>query len=316
MEKRSGFTIIELLVSLAVIATLIGLLLPAVQVSRGAARRLQCLNNLHQIGTAMHHFHEQNNKLPDGRYARQLLPFIEQSNLAVAIQDIKHTFSGGVHPELLDKYPALANANVPVYSCPEDPVQGAARGRFLSYLANAGSPLQGFDSGILPRYDEKKVTFASITDGTSNTVAFSEKLLFFGSDILKSNMMKDQLTPLHRLRIRATTDPLWEPAQQHLFPSACDAAILWERWRECVMVGLTGSSGGAGYNHVMPPNHNSCDNGPGVSSEGAKTSTSMHKHGVHSVLADGSARQFSAAIDRTVWVSLGTRRGGEVVSGF
>jgi prepilin-type N-terminal cleavage/methylation domain-containing protein len=63
---RRGFTLIELLVVIAIIAVLIALLLPAVQAAREAARRAQCVNNLKQIGIAMHNYHDTNGTLPPG----------------------------------------------------------------------------------------------------------------------------------------------------------------------------------------------------------------------------------------------------------
>ena len=64
--KRKGFTLIELLVVIAIIAVLIALLLPAVQAAREAARRAQCVNNLKQIGLALHNYHSSNNVFPMG----------------------------------------------------------------------------------------------------------------------------------------------------------------------------------------------------------------------------------------------------------
>ena len=91
--QRRGFTLIELLVVIAIIGVLVGLLLPAVQSAREAARRAKCLNNVKQLGLAIHNFHDVQNQLPSStrppgltnlpRIAglTLLLPYFEQNNL-------------------------------------------------------------------------------------------------------------------------------------------------------------------------------------------------------------------------------------------
>ena len=132
-NRRSGFTLIELLVVIAIIAVLIALLLPAVQAAREAARRTQCVNNLKQIGIAMHNYHDQQGSLPPGikgccwgTWLVYILPFIEQQPLYNAWNSIGDDRTDGPIQNGLFRYDGPANITVIStringYMCPSDP---------------------------------------------------------------------------------------------------------------------------------------------------------------------------------------------------
>lgn len=145
--NRIAFTLVELLVVIAIIGVLVGLLLPAVQAAREAARRMQCSNNLKQMGLALHNFESSYKELPpagyrgsgEGTWAVRLLPFLEQVN---AFNQWDHTNIGayfrlGATPEQV----AARQLQAPVYLCPSrrGPVQlsknGDSRNNFTGVTA-------------------------------------------------------------------------------------------------------------------------------------------------------------------------------------
>ena len=131
-ENLRGFTLVELLVVVAIIGILIALLLPAVQAARGAARRMSCTNNLKQIGLACHTYHDATKALPrvgswqtSLSYAVSLLPYIEQTalfeqfNFDAAVYNATVRIDGGPQAKTYrNRKLGLSAAMVPAYLCP------------------------------------------------------------------------------------------------------------------------------------------------------------------------------------------------------
>lgn len=195
-----GFTLVELLVVLAVIGILIALLLPAVQSVREAARRIQCANHLKQIGLAMLNYESAHRRFPAGYveisppvrayyWSSYTLPFLEQGPLYNSLElDQPFNVAGTAN------YIAAATF-LPVYQCPSSGVaQNAADGQGIdgrspsTYLACA-SGLLGFESGDPPYvgnssaavsdgifFENSQTQHSSISDGLSNTVLVGEAI--------------------------------------------------------------------------------------------------------------------------------------------
>jgi prepilin-type N-terminal cleavage/methylation domain-containing protein/prepilin-type processing-associated H-X9-DG protein len=211
MRQRSGFTLIELLVVIAIIAVLIALLLPAVQAAREAARRIQCTNNLKQLGLALHNYISATGSappgidttggmLPAGSYSGYgptqnatwtawsaqalLLPYVEQSPLYNAANFNWACCYSSAQSDATNSTVYLTR--ITSFLCPSDGIAGQRN--INSYCGSVGAstinyPADGNTTGIFRVYNAAptvacaSVTLAGITDGTSNTIAFGEGLV-------------------------------------------------------------------------------------------------------------------------------------------
>ena len=192
MPRRNAFTLIELLVVIAIIAVLIGLLLPAVQKVREAAARTDCVNNMKQIGLALHNYHDTNLVFPQGitekipgyndprqwlSWMGRILPWIEQGPLFKNMEDAYRSQGNFPDPFLNPPHQALSTV-VQMLRCPSDSRQYIAeyaqgyRVAFTGYLGCNGQNVRSYD-GIL--YWNSKVRMGDVTDGLSNTILVGER---------------------------------------------------------------------------------------------------------------------------------------------
>lgn len=187
IAKRNAFTLVELLVVIAIIGILIGMLLPAVQQVREAARRTSCLNNLVQIGLAVHNYEFANEKLPPGTINKtgpiinqpkgehisflvQLLPNLEQRGIAENFDQSLGTYAPANLPARM--------MNIPTFQCPSHRGSNGDIDVGLSNYAGchhgSETPIDADNNGVL--FLNSSVTFGDIKDGASNTVLIGEML--------------------------------------------------------------------------------------------------------------------------------------------
>jgi prepilin-type N-terminal cleavage/methylation domain-containing protein/prepilin-type processing-associated H-X9-DG protein len=333
-RRKPGFTLIELLVVIAIIGVLIALLLPAVQQAREAARRIQCTNNLKQLGLALHNYVDSKGVPPFGQGPEprdawhgwsslaMLLPYLEQTS---AYNAINFDIAGGSSPDTPQNTTAQ-RLRLTGFLCPSDNDRLTAPGGHNSYCGSGGSDpnmnlatcsgLFGGMHGAGP-YVPTTVGLNTVTDGLSHTAAFSERVKGIG--LYNSDQGPDSLKPpgsVFRIPSFGGNPP--NDPQFALFQcSAVNPGGAMTALSNHYSVGSfwhIGTTYGARYNHVMPPNAISCS-GPNTDNYGAHTASSRHPGVVNVAFADGSVRTVKQTVSVLVWRALGTRAGGEVVSG-
>lgn len=358
-RKRRGFTLIELLVVIAIIGVLIALLLPAVQQAREAARRIQCTNNLKQIGLALHNYHSVYDSFPNGASLNMsspagdqtdgypwvtwndwscqalLLGFMEQrqlydaANFNWAVWHSNRTRSG---------YAAnltVFNTRVAGFLCPSDGEAGrsftnnyyASVGPNTTAASQSGVSKTGVVSGRgspgLFAY-----TFAygarDCTDGTSNTVAFSEGLVSAQSGkVTRRTGMVNLSDPGGGLQYNAFDNPNGVLGLIRACDAAWNAAPASGGSNFPNAIGTRWSMGVTGWTMfatILTPNEkpwSACRigcAGCGIDNTQIMSATSAHSGGVNVAMADGSVKFVKGSIARSVWWGLGTRAGNEIIS--
>jgi len=314
MKKRGGFTLIELLVVIAIIAVLIGLLVPAVQKVRDAAARIQCANNLRQLGLAAHNYHDVAKTFPPGVNESSfsgapksrgyslfiyLLPYLEQDPLYRQwdfTNPLNNVTGAGSRAGTVIK-----SLLCPSDLIPQNPITTQGRTYAItSYGGNGGSrtvdPALATTDGIFhttgpasePVPNQSPVRIADITDGTSSTLLFGE---------------------------RSHRDPNYD-----LFAaggSTNDGLPIesWGWW--------AASTGRQAIGHVtmsalVPINYKAPAAGWSTTIEQQRLNAwgSGHPNGANFTMADASVRFIADAISLQTLQQIATRSGGEVAGDY
>jgi prepilin-type N-terminal cleavage/methylation domain-containing protein/prepilin-type processing-associated H-X9-DG protein len=329
-NPKSGFTLVELLVVIAIIGILIALLLPAVQAAREAARRMQCSNNLKQIGLGMHNYHSALNTFPLGALGEGgpmgnpewpyllyfLLPYVEQKALCDGMATAQKTNVRPWHSNAPSVWPAeVRDRSVATYLCPSDGMGGLCKSS-PNFNPNESpstavnlfvSNYLGLFSGLADGDTWNEAQHSSAFDSRQTTVFGINRGSKIG-DITDGTSntvaVAEYLTgkPTDHRGFTYTHRAGCQFLHVQLTPNTSVPDNLLDHPKFCQ----------GGLNSF--PNLNlPCV--PGAGSVNTAAARSRHPGGVHGLLCDGSVRFFAETIDVATWRNLAWISDGQVISG-
>ncbi len=342
-KRRFGFTLVELLVVIAIIGILVALLLPAVQAAREAARRMQCGNNLKQIGLALHNYHDTYKSFPPARvrcapgrtnrcwttsnisWAARILPFVEQSPLHDRIDYKIYPGWSGVNRQVMNKV-------IPGYLCPSDPGTGrfpwtdsggtkrigGAPNRDSAHMNYVGCV--GPDKLLRTRPADAKGIFvearyrnandrggtmklASILDGTSNTVIVSECIIGFPHRARNASGSNNART------IDRQADTVYSNGVPGCPPGGTTNSSRRQRGYSWFRGERPSSDH---FTTLMTPNSQHMDCGSNTD-RAMFAARSVHPGGVQITMGDGSVKFAAETVNFRIWRWSGGRADGESV---
>lgn len=314
-KHHYGFTLVELLVVIAITGMLVGLLLPAVQAAREAARRMQCSNNLKQLGLAMHSYHDVHRVFPHGFGVNQefwsalILPQLEQTTLH---QTLNWTNSAIVNSAYATDWTNYDSPNkiacetlIGVFRCPSMAqaehleYNTIAKRVPVSYRGVAGAKVASDDASTRPAgyntsaftaleqtnldgmlFGASRIGFRDVLDGSSNTLLIGES--YTDCEFIKDNQSMDYFA------FFSPQMATWSPGK------------------------ITGTEHSEGLGSAVVPinsRRNPLINGVVIE----LSFGSYHTSGAMFSIADGSVRFIPESIDMTIYQALATRAGSEVV---
>lgn len=303
-RTRPGLTIVELIVSMAILGLLVAVSLPAVQQARGSARRLKCQNNLKQWGLAMAQHSETHGYYSTGNTTFiEMLPGIGQGVLYNQLTSLNSMTPQQMH---------AIQFTVPEFVCPDDSLHIVRYGN-SNYYPNEGTKLH--DNAPTNGYDQvsRATRPSDIVDGFSHSAALAERLIRGPGGYLE-----ELNNPDPKRYFWFTQTRYGQSGEELLAVQECrqNRTTTFPQFYGGSMTSYM--TGGTYYNHLLLPNERACYNGP---EDWEMTHllylvppSSLHPGGVNVLFLDGSVRFIAENLDETVWRALGTINGNEAVN--